>query len=337
MKDGDLTFVSGHPGGTSRGLTVAELEYQRDVALPERLLALSRDARHAHRVPEPRRRAEAHLHRHPLRRRERAQGAQGPLEALLDHDVLRPEGRRRSRSCAPRSTPTPSEEGSLRRRLGRRSPRPRSSYARCAKQAVATRSTARASARSCSASPGRWCAAATSCTKPNAQRLREYADSNLPALKQQLFSPAPIYDELEIARLTFSPHQAARGAGRGRPVREEGARQGVPAELATRAGQGHQAEGRGGAPGSCSRAARRRSTASKRSDDRAGAAASIPTRAPSASSTRTRSRRSLKKNSELIAKARFDVYGTSIYPDATFTLRLSYGAGEGLRRRTASR
>jgi hypothetical protein len=32
---------------------------------------------------------------------------------------------------------------------------------------------------------------------------------------------------------------------------------------------------------------------------------------------------------QAIAEARFAVYGTSIYPDATFTLRLSYGAGEG--------
>jgi hypothetical protein len=32
---------------------------------------------------------------------------------------------------------------------------------------------------------------------------------------------------------------------------------------------------------------------------------------------------------ERIAKARFAVYGTTVYPDATFTLRLSYGAVKG--------
>src|SRR6202171_2733163 len=37
-KEGDLTFVSGHPGGTERELTMAELQYQRDVSLPERLM-----------------------------------------------------------------------------------------------------------------------------------------------------------------------------------------------------------------------------------------------------------------------------------------------------------
>src|SRR5437762_3780287 len=40
-KEGDLTFVSGHPGGTDRELTIAELQYQRDVALPERLFDLA--------------------------------------------------------------------------------------------------------------------------------------------------------------------------------------------------------------------------------------------------------------------------------------------------------
>src|SRR4029077_19575804 len=37
----------------------------------------------------------------------------------------------------------------------------------------------------------------------------------------------------------------------------------------------------------------------------------------------------VKKNSELIAHARFQLEGTSHYPDATFTARLSYGSVRG--------
>ena len=37
----------------------------------------------------------------------------------------------------------------------------------------------------------------------------------------------------------------------------------------------------------------------------------------------------VQRGQEAIAKARFAAYGTSVYPDATFTLRLSYGAMQG--------
>ncbi len=38
---GELTFVTGHPGGTDRALTVAQLRHERDVALPDQLLRLA--------------------------------------------------------------------------------------------------------------------------------------------------------------------------------------------------------------------------------------------------------------------------------------------------------
>jgi hypothetical protein len=37
----------------------------------------------------------------------------------------------------------------------------------------------------------------------------------------------------------------------------------------------------------------------------------------------------LRQNDELVARARFETQGTSTYPDATFTLRLSYGQVKG--------
>ena len=40
--------------------------------------------------------------------------------------------------------------------------------------------------------------------KPNAERLREYRESNLDSLKQGLFSKAPIYDDLETVKLADS-------------------------------------------------------------------------------------------------------------------------------------
>src|SRR5262249_11480030 len=40
-KAGDLTFVSGNPGATHRLSTVAELQYERDRSIPDRLIYLS--------------------------------------------------------------------------------------------------------------------------------------------------------------------------------------------------------------------------------------------------------------------------------------------------------
>src|SRR5438128_650463 len=41
--DGELVFVSGHPGGTERGLTVAQLETERDIIYPIRIAKYKRE------------------------------------------------------------------------------------------------------------------------------------------------------------------------------------------------------------------------------------------------------------------------------------------------------
>ena len=49
--------------------------------------------------------------------------------------------------------------------------------------------------------------------KPNAERLREYRDSNLESLKFRLFSPAPIHAELEQTKLATSLSFLAENLG----------------------------------------------------------------------------------------------------------------------------
>src|SRR5205823_4463269 len=46
--------------------------------------------------------------------------------------------------------------------------------------------------------------AAEELQKPNEDRLREYVDSALPALKQKLFSTAPVHDDYEMEALRFA-------------------------------------------------------------------------------------------------------------------------------------
>ena len=49
--------------------------------------------------------------------------------------------------------------------------------------------------------------------KPNAERLREYRQSNRESLEQMLFSEAPIYDDLETVKLADSLSMFVTEAG----------------------------------------------------------------------------------------------------------------------------
>ncbi len=54
--------------------------------------------------------------------------------------------------------------------------------------------------------------------KPNPDRLREYRESNLESLKQEMYSPAPIYDDLETIRLADSLSRYMEQAGADDPL-----------------------------------------------------------------------------------------------------------------------
>ena len=92
-KDGDLVFVSGHPGGTSRMLTMAELENLRDQALPFRLGILKREevmlVTWSARTEENARRARELLFGVQNSRK----ALDGRLGGLLDPDLMGPKAK----------------------------------------------------------------------------------------------------------------------------------------------------------------------------------------------------------------------------------------------------
>ena len=92
-RDGELVFVSGHPGGTSRMLTMAELEYLRDQALPFRLGILKREevlvASWSGRTEENARRARELLFGVQNSRK----ALDGRLAGLLDPDLMGPKAK----------------------------------------------------------------------------------------------------------------------------------------------------------------------------------------------------------------------------------------------------
>ena len=73
-EDGELVFVSGHPGSTSRLNTVAELEYLRDVGVPVRSAAAQPLGSAADVLERPQRRERPAGQGRPVRRAEQPQG-----------------------------------------------------------------------------------------------------------------------------------------------------------------------------------------------------------------------------------------------------------------------
>ena len=163
-------------------------------------------------------------------------------------------------------------------------------------------------------------------SKPNGERLREYRNTALPSLEQQLFSAAPIYTSLEKAVLSQSLGEMAEKMP-GNAVVEQVLDGKAPSELAdawiegTRLGDvavrkqlyegGEAALAASTDPlivvmreiDPAARAVR------KRYDDDVDAV--------------------VRNDGGAIARIRFATEGTSTYPDATFTLRLSYGTVRG--------
>ena len=215
VKEGDLTFVAGHPWGTSRELTVAELEYLRDYALPTRLLRLA-EARgllseFQHRGAEQKRIAGSQL----FSIENSLKAVKGRAAALRDPEVFATKVRAEQELRA-----TIAKDPALQAAYGGSWDAIRAAEVKMRaiapayqmlEQGVAFWSDSFEQAR-------RLVRAARRDPLPNDQRMREFADSQLPAQKQRLFSPAPIYVELEIATLTHSLTQMREELGPDDPV-----------------------------------------------------------------------------------------------------------------------
>jgi hypothetical protein len=323
VREGDLTFVSGHPGSTSRGLTIAELAFKRDIGLPNTLMRLSE-----------------------LRGVLTEFGAKGKEQKRVSGDTLL------------------TVENSLKALKGEREALVDPAFFASkvdAERALRARVEADPSLRGMA---GAWDAiakaqkefqkiypaytmiekragfgsdlmhhaftlvrAADELKKPNEQRLPEYGDSKLPAIKAQLFSTAPIHDEFEILILGTTLTKLREVLGPDHPFVKKVLGSRAPKELAAQLVQGTKLKD--------PKARKALFEGGKAALDASKDPLILFARAvdPEARAVRReyeeRVEGVVKSNSELIAKAKFVAYGTSVYPDATFTLRLSYGSVKG--------
>ena len=163
--------------------------------------------------------------------------------------------------------------------------------------------------------------------KPDGERLEGYHDSQVESLRFRLFSPAPVYPGFEKAMLTAGLQLAQEGLGADDPFVNAVLGSRLPSDVVTEAVDGTKLA----------------DPAFRKSLVEGGEAAVHASTDPMIVLARKvdpfdRQRiKSLEDNvesvetpaGEKIGQARFAVYGKSLYPDATFTLRLGYGAVKG--------
>jgi Peptidase S46 len=163
--------------------------------------------------------------------------------------------------------------------------------------------------------------------KPNGDRLPEFASARLPLVERQLFSPAPIYPEFEKLKLEFALTKLRETLGTDHPFVVQILGKESPEQVAKRLVDGTKL----GDPAFRKALWQGDRTAIEKSDDAFLKLARDIDAQARAIRKRYENEVSAveQKNAELIARARFAQLGTKVYPDATGTLRLSFGAVQG--------
>lgn len=163
--------------------------------------------------------------------------------------------------------------------------------------------------------------------KPNDQRYEEFRDNRLESLTNTLMSSAPIYPELEEAVLAAWLEEAQKALGKSDPFVRAALGESTPREVAKRVIGGTQ----------LTNAAIRYALRLGGSDDIDKSTDPLLALARKVEPI-IRELRAWNEDKilsvessagEKIAKARFAVYGKSVYPDANLNLRITYGTIAG--------
>ncbi len=159
---------------------------------------------------------------------------------------------------------------------------------------------------------------------PNDERIRSYTDASLPQVTQRLFANRPVNKEYETLNLTFSLEKMREWLGPDSKYVHTVLGNDSPESLATRIISDSKLDDpafrkelwTGGV-----------AAVQASADPMVQLALSIDA---DARALRERYEDEVEapriRGEEMIADARFQVYGTDTYPDATFTLRLTYGS-----------
>jgi|SoiMethySBSTD1v2_1073268.scaffolds.fasta_scaffold10392_8 hypothetical protein len=326
-KDGELIFVSGHPGRTSRLDTIRYLEFRRDLAFPFALNLIRRREvllkNYSDKSSENARRAEAELFSYQNSRKLLL----GMLAGLQDPAIMA-----KKRADEKTLRDRVAADAKLKESYGDAWDRVAASVAAYKdfyfRYGLLEGERAAAGFNSQLFQKARLLVRlADESRKPNAERLREYGEAGLESLKQQLFSKAEIYSDLEIVKLGDSLGMLMELLGADNDLVQKIMAGKSPQQRATELVLGSKLVD---------------ADLRKKLAD-GGQKAIEDSKDPMIELARLvdAAARAVRKTYEetvdepkrqaysSLAQARFAVYGKDIYPDATFTLRLAFGQVKG--------
>lgn len=342
---GDLVFVTGHPGTTQRLETLARLKHRRDHTLPYTLYRLrtleAALKQYSEQSGENARQAGTDLHSVANARK----AFSGQLQGLLDPKIMK-QKRDAERGFVESLVALKSR---VMMTPGPIDPRWNSAYNDTLDALEKIESVQRALrgfekehalletghafftplfgiARHC-------VRMGDELPKKSADRLREYRDSNLESLKYQLYSPAPMYPELERAKLATSLTFLAENLGGEHPLVKLALAGKNPATRAEELIAGTKlfdpAERKKlvGEPGA--------NAPGVRPIDASKDPLIVLAKAIDAEARKLRTRyeneieEPERQGYAALSGVRFLTYGNTVAPDATFTLRLAFGTVQG--------
>jgi Peptidase S46 len=321
--DNELTFVAGHPGHTDRLNTVADLEYQRDRLYPFALQRLNRLevmlSIYSARGAEYERKAKNLLFSIANSRKARYWGLAGLQDPVIMAKKVAEEKALRAAvadSAALKDLnsawDTIADVQKVRGEVAKRY----NMLEGAAGFFTIPFGYARTLVRAAEEFP-----------KPNEKRLQEFNESGKPSLEQKLFSGQPIYPDFEIAKFSDSLGWLCEQLGADDPLVKKILNGKSPPQRAAEIILGTKLA----------------DVAVRKQLYAGGKQAVDASRDPMIELARlvdpeARKVRKILESQyaepteqayDKIAKAKFAIEGTNTYPDATFTLRLSYGTVKG--------
>ena len=317
LKDGDLVFAAGHPGSTDRQLTLAQLTYNRDIRYPLTLASANRARRvlqeYSARSPESARRAADNL----IDTENWLKAMTGEYKALRQLELMAAKADEESRlrkSFVP-TTDHPDPWTTIEVATTKRARDTASRWVVGYGYATLFRAA------------GEIVELAHETTLAEADRLAEYRASKVPRIMHRLLADRPYYKDLEIARLAGYWQEAIDVLGKDDPfvVRVLGDKTPLAAATAViEASQvDHIAERKRLIDGG-------KTAVSASTDPLIVLARDVyPMRRRLEKSYEVEVETPTLRAGDELATIRFKLYAKDAYPDATFSLRLSYGKVAG--------